>query len=198
MLRTLEHSLFVFFVALAGCGGNVVIDDPSGTGGSTSSSTTTVFDPSQFCLEVCTLADQKGCLQGQSVSTCTDGCATAYEQAPDCADEITALYQCAEDSIQQYGCDSPSGMCDAEVDKYSTCVGISTCGANECGGSGTGTDCFCVGECKGATLETDCQTAGDGSIVCSCIVDGSYAGSCTDGDLSCDLFNGCCAVYFPI
>lgn len=196
--------------ALVGCGGNVILDPSGGgaggggggNGGNTTSSssittsTTTTTDPVTFCTSICTTAANYGCLAGTSVAECAKGCEDVFNQYPMCSVEVQGLYQCFVDQLPQTGCNGDGSACQKQNNAFAACAGgTSTCGSDGCGGGGN--DCFCTGSCNGYQLEADCKTAPDG-VQCVCFVDGGQVATCTDVDLSCDIFNGCCAAYFPI
>ncbi|MFO0587160.1 MAG: hypothetical protein U0441_06470 [Polyangiaceae bacterium] len=202
----------------AGCGGNVVLDNPSGSsdgggggGGSgggttgttgttvttTSGVTTTPTSTSSYCKGVCAAALQYGCFTDGDLASCIDSCESLFQDNPKCGGEITALYDCAVQALPSYGCDGLEQACPMQMQEYSNCVGgVTTCGSNGCVGDQY--SCSCTGDCNGYTLEVDCKgQPGTSTVDCQCLQDGNYVGSCQDNNLSCDMF-GCCAAYFPI
>lgn len=211
-LTALFATLGALFVSvIAGCGGNVKVD-PSGTGGDggggtgggtssstsiTTSPTTTVTDPKSYCEELCTTFQQSGCLDGD-VTGCVQGCSQLFSEYPECNAEIKDLYDCFGAALASQGCNLDPDTCKSQNDIAGVCIngGMATCGTNGCSASGNN-DCSCTGDCNGYALQADCKGT-PGAVECSCLVDGQYAGSCKDSDLTCDLFVGCCAQYFPL
>lgn len=189
-LGVLGAAIALCFAAATGCGGAVIWDGSGGAGGTT--------NPQSFCDGICASANAYGCLGGGTIEECALGCAQVFEQYPSCSKETQDLYSCLVDQFASTGCDAGAEACQTETTAFAECAGgSSTCGSNECGGSGTGMDCFCTGECNNHVLEADCKSDGT-TIGCACYVDGSVVGQCNDVDLACDVFNGCCAAYFPI
>jgi hypothetical protein len=184
---------------IAGCGGNVTIDQ-SGTGGSGGegggTSGTTVTSPPSYCAALCAQAQQT-CDIGDPAA-CVDGCTQFFAQYPDCNAEIKAIYDCAIADFAVSGCNSNSTACQSQADALTTCAGGNTtnCSTDGCSASGNN-DCQCTGSCSGHSIEADCKGT-SGAVECSCLVDGQYAGTCKDMELTCDLYNGCCSDYFPL
>ena len=189
---------------IVGCGGNVTVDSGSGTGGegggsgtTTGTTTGTVIDPQSYCGGVCTTAQQYGCLEDGTAS-CIQSCAQIFSEFPDCTSEITALYDCALAQLCVTGCNGASEQGQPQDNAMSECMngGTTTCGTDGCSSSG-GNDCSCTGSCNNHSLQADCKDA-PGGVECLCYLDGEYAGTCTDPELYCDAFSGCCTNYFPI
>lgn len=196
--------------ALAGCGGNVIVENTggngaggsggtgaggtgaggTGAGGSTSSSTT--LPPATVCGSACAAANQQGCLPGSSVSECVYQCVDLFSQFPTCQEEIADLYTCAVENLDST-CNSTG--CEEEALVFSDCVGGNdTCGTDSCA-VGDDTSCSCQGECDGLILGTDCKEDVNG-ILCSCQIDYEEIGTCYDSTLTCDVLGGCCTDYF--
>jgi len=194
--------------AMAGCGGNVVVDPPtgglggaggSGGGGGNTTTTTitttttssTIPPPATYCESVCTQANQYGCLDG--LEECIQGCASTFEQYPECTSEVYGLYDCALGQIATSGCNAGEN-CQKEVDAFSQCLGGSTpCGEDGCFGSEDA--CTCEGQCDGQSLTVECY-ADAGGVQCVCSANGEPIAKCSGGDLSCSFFDGCCSEYF--
>lgn len=190
----------LFVSVVAGCGGNVTID-PSGTGGSGGegggTSGTTVTSPPSYCATICNQVSLAGC-GGSDPGSCVDGCTQIFTQYADCNAEIKGFYDCAVADMAVNGCQGSAEACIAEANALGTCIngGTLTCSTDGCSASGNN-DCQCSGSCNGYSLEADCKGT-SGAVECSCLVDGQYAGTCTDMELTCDLYGGCCSNYFPI
>ena len=185
---------------LVGCGGNVTVettggDGGSGGGGNTGSTSTSPPEPTAFCSSICTQAGQYGCLDGTSVSECTQGCLGIFDQYPDCGGQIVALYNCAVQDLAN-GCNSGTNACEDEAIAFSDCVSDtpSTCGTDACA-IGDDSACYCEGQCNGSFLQVDCKQDAD-AVFCSCQIDGQQVGTCNDTSLTCDVLGGCCSEYF--
>lgn len=172
----------------AGCGGNVIVEPPGG-GGSTT-------DPVTYCEGLCDEAAKYGCLEDPSLE-CTSACEGVFSQFPDCNKELVALYDCFIDGLATSGCDV-SVACDDESFAFGECTSgsISTCGETGCIGGEN--ECSCQGECNGQLLDATCKGDAANGVLCQCSINGQVAGTCTDTSLSCDLFGGCCAEFFPL
>ena len=194
---------------LAGCGGNVVVDKSSlneggsgaggGSGGTgtTGTTTTTVTNTNDYCGNVCAAANQYDCVGG-NVAQCVSDCIDIFAQSPSCAAEIKALYDCAVQSLPQYGCGGVEQACQTELVDLDNCTGDTP---SPCGGATTCTadtySCSCEGDCNGSLLQVVCKGEPGTTVDCQCLIDGNYKGSCQDNNLSCNLY-GCCAQYFPL
>ena len=203
--------LGAFVVAtIAGCGGNVIVENKGGsstggsstggsstggssTGGTSTGGSTSSGNPVTYCGSICNTANQFGCLDGSSVSECVSGCLELFGQYPDCQDELVNLYDCAIDGLTTE-CVSTDD-CNDEAIAYSECAEpTSTCGTDSCAFFDE-QSCSCQGSCNESSYSVDCKNDGMG-IFCSCQMDGKEIGGCYDASLSCDMFESCCSAYF--
>lgn len=113
----------------------------------------------------------------------------------DCAAQYEAFIFCAAPLLTDE-CELQEGQCSAEVEAYIACEdGNQDCTTDGCF-VGMG-ECGCEGQCFGNFVETNCQFNGPGGgVQCECFVQGSFVGSCGQGELECDLELSCCSDFF--
>ena len=193
----------VLFVV--GCGGNVVVDGSGGAGGSggsggttsTSSltpSTGTSIQPGDYCQSACDQLVEHGCLEADGLSACIQGCIDVFNEYPQCASEIVAVYDCVVGSLVGEGCGGSDVDCNSKQFKYEKCIaGPMECVEAGCA-SGSGV-CSCQGTCEGKELEAICED-GPSGVQCTCLINGEVVGICEDQELSCAVLDGCCSDYY--
>lgn len=186
----------------AGCGGNVVVDNPSGTGGagggtgSSSSSSSTTIEWTSYCLGLCQDIAQSGCIGQGEVGECQKSCVDTFQQYAGCQSEIGALFDCIVGQYAVSGCELPGNVCTAESIAATDCMSQSNgCGVSSCGSNGD-QSCFCEANCGLSVAEVQCEAGSNGVVACDCILDGSVITSCEDVNLACSVSTGCCAPYF--
>ncbi|MBW2459688.1 MAG: hypothetical protein JRI68_34680 [Deltaproteobacteria bacterium] len=199
-------------LALVGpsCGGKAVVDPGAGIGGtggsSTSSSGTGGTSTSssgtggtgegtiaQACAEVCAILDQCG----QTEPGCATSCQT--DVMTGCETEYLAFLQCLASFMSPPSCELPPYQCESAMDAYVFCDDGPTppCEPGPCY-SGSDGSCGCEIYCVEGTYGTDCVPSGGSTVTCTCSIDGSPIGSCSQpmGMEACDVYSGCCAPMF--
>lgn len=189
-------------IAIGACGGNVIVEDTTGAGGSGASSPTGSgasgvggADPDSTCTKLCAIGDAFNCDTGGG--DCVSGCVAAFDTIPtDCHDEYADVLDCAAASIPEAGCDL-SEACIEQIFALSACIdsGPVGCGDAECGFGET--SCSCKGFCEGQSRAVECSLAGN-QYACTCYLEGQQVGSCSEPfqDSACDLAFGCCSAFF--
>ncbi|MEZ4299141.1 MAG: hypothetical protein R3B70_29600 [Polyangiaceae bacterium] len=187
--------------ALAGCGGNVIVEASGGSGGAggtggggtaTTSPTTTQTTPAGYCDYACEKLTEVGCTD-PTPGSCENGCLDAFNEYPGCTAELGELYTCLVDSITP-ACEA-ADPCSEELNAFSDCVGVNNgCGVEECA-VGDDDSCYCGTSCEGSYLTADCGPKGAG-YECWCWANDELIGTCVDTTLTCGVFDSCCGAAF--
>jgi hypothetical protein len=192
--------LGLFIATAAACGGKVIVDGPNGgeggAGGSSSSTVapstgtlpSTSTGPSDLCAELCSLWSQSGC----NMDDCPGQCASVFQTAGACIDELTSAIQCIIAHPNETTlCDMPTS-CIGQIDAYQSCISPASCGDLGCVGGSDGS-CGCKGTCNGEQVFVACK-----DNLCTCGKNGEQVGICKEAQPSCDPLGGCCAdILFP-
>jgi hypothetical protein len=204
--RSRTFALAVATLALAACGGKVVVDgSAAGSGGggggpvevTTSSTTGGPSIAEATCLNFCEIAGKAGCPPG---GDCQARCLATFVDA--CGQELKSALDCAGPSLQP-GCilgypESPTGSdCANKVTAAVQCLGDTagfTCSTSEQTGGGDGS---CVGKatCSVGSLSMTCDSQG----TCICASDGQTVGTCKNligGTEFCSVTASCCTPLF--
>jgi hypothetical protein len=191
--------------ALAGCGGLVVFVEDDGTGagnegggspgpgpgpgpGPTTSTSTSTGTMPTLCQQYC---DVWGNCAG---AECMSSCESLING--ECGPEAAAYLGCFAGTPNN-GCDITEDVCLDEYWPWAECL-QGGCSTEECGENSDGT-CTCFGLCGSSGIEQACYTllggdepGGGVPMMCDCILDGNYIGSCDALD-PCSIEGGCCA-----
>ncbi|WP_437995853.1 hypothetical protein WMF26_32170 [Sorangium sp. So ce185] len=210
MGMTLLRMRFAALAVLAwgsACGGNVVVDgmpgEGSGGAGVTSSSASGTSnvgvtstgggggDVRSKCLAYCEMFLP---VCGAAPGSCGDVCDDQLSAAPPCNDRLAPFFDCA---IEAFDCSVTPSRCQLLLAQYETCAfdADSGCGGLECFGGGDRA-CSCKGSCPGWDFAVECRPSGRSDISCSCLVNGSEVGTCTQAGSGCALAVDCCEPKF--
>lgn len=184
---------------LSGCGGLVVFDDGSNTGGAGANGpgpgSGPGAGPETTCQSFC--AATAGCpTEG---GDCQSACAALYVDG--CIPETDAFLNCIVKSIG-LNCELPPDACALEAIAWSECTTpqpSSSCQTESC--SAGGVDCSCSGTCTSGNqiskAQVSCKGGFDSPPQCECFLDGAFLGSCTDfSEGQCTLEGSCCVDVF--
>lgn len=192
---------WVGIVALVGvgCGGVVVFDDGSNSGGAGGSGPGPGPGPgpspssSTGVLNVCdTLCSLPGECFGPA-NECQLNCEAAFIDG--CENQASAYLSCLSQVVDTTTCEFPQDACLFEGQAYAECTTQNSCVTDACEGGGGGA-CYCSGTCDGSFAEAQCSVI-EGGTSCSCYLNGEFYGNCQDFSAdSCALETGCCGELF--
>lgn len=158
--------------------------------GPVSSSTGVTGPYAEICTGMCDRSRALGCTTEWD---CAQSCVSAIELGTTCRDVLVAYIQCLA-THDAPACDEHPPECGAEYDAWRQCPVGGGCGPVLC--NRTDGTCTCTALCQGLELVERCEEVGS-NYDCTCHVDGSLEVTCTDKDLGCAFFIGCCSYVIP-
>ncbi|APR87305.1 hypothetical protein A7982_12654 [Minicystis rosea] len=150
----------------AACGGKVVIEGASSD---------QEVDVPTLCAMHCAAVAAAGC-PFPNQELCSKSCTTLVGYAGKCAPASIAVLECLANASAEQLCGTAG--CEEELAQREACVyPPGGCSTSDC--KGTSENEHCTKTCGANVYETTC-TGSTGSWSCTCIANGSTAGTCTD------------------